>query len=129
MSGDVCHTGLELKAGTGDVFGEPAVAACGPSLILDKRAWKDVRPVVKQAWPPAVEVQGNSSPVFTVQWLGVSIVSPGVLGTEGHWDRTSNCTDNQRYYVCTRTRGQSTTQERASVIMIKNEINLSYLAS
>ena len=49
-----------------------------------------MRPVVKQAWPPAVEVQGSSSPVFTVQWLGVSIVSPGVLGTEGHWDRTSS---------------------------------------
>ena len=68
------------EAGRGSVFCEPAVAACGPSLILDQRIWKDVRPWVKQAWPPAVEVQGNSSPVFTVQWLGVSIVSPGVLG-------------------------------------------------
>ena len=78
-------------------------------------------PVVILARPPADEVQGRPSPVFTVQWLGVSIVSPGVLGTEGHWDRTSFCRDNQRYYVCTTTRGQSTLHERTGVTVIKNE--------
>ena len=67
------------------------------------------------------EVQGSSSPVFTVRWPGVSIVSPGVWGTEGHWDRTSFCTDNQRYHVCTTSRGQSTGQERTGVIMSKNK--------
>ena len=67
------------------VIGEPAVAAGGPPLILDKRIGTGCETfgraglVLRQ-----FEVQGSSSPVFTVQWLGVSIVSPGVLGTEGH---------------------------------------------
>ena len=64
-----------------------------------------MRPRVEQAGPPAVEVQGSSSPVFTVQWLGVSIVSPGVLGTEGQCDRTSNCTDNQRFMFAPESEG------------------------